>query len=221
MSTLEAVRRGIVGCSRCPRLVASREDAARHPPARFASRDYWARPVPGFGDPGARIYVLGLAPAAHGGNRTGRSFTGNPSADWLTPALHTVGLANQATSEHAGDGLRLQGAWTGSAVRCAPPGNRPTAQERDTCMPHLAAEIYALPDLRVIVALGGFAWSAALGLLDDPPRPRFAHGAEHRLPGGLTLLASYHPSRQNTATGLLRPGMLEDVLRRAIALSAR
>lgn len=198
----------------------SRQAAATDPPPKYRGQSYWARPVPGFGDPDARIYVLGLAPAAHGGNRTGRAFTGNPSADWLTPALHAVGLANQPESENADDGLRLAGVRTGSAVRCAPPANRPTAKERDTCLPHLAAEITALAQLRVIVALGGFAWSAALGLLDAPPRPRFRHGAEHVLPGGLTLLASYHPSRQNTATGLLRTGMLEDVLGRAVELSA-
>jgi uracil-DNA glycosylase len=212
---LEAVGRDIAECSRCPRLVAWRTEAARNPPARFAGERYWARPVPGFGDPAARVYLLGLATAAHGGNRTGRAFTGNSTADWLVRSMHRAGLANQPTSDRPGDGLRLRGAWMGSAVRCAPPGNRPTPAERDACLPYLSAEVAALPRLRVLVCLGAFAWAAALHWARIRPRPPFGHGAEHRTESGLVLLASYHPSRQNTNTGLLTEAMLDAVLRRA------
>jgi uracil-DNA glycosylase family 4 len=218
---LGSVGRAITGCSRCPRLVAWRAEAARHPPPRFAGEQYWARPVPGFGDPAARIYVLGLATAAHGGNRTGRAFTGNPTADWLVRAMHRAGLANQPTSEHRDDGLRLRSAWMGSAVRCAPPGNRPTPAERDACLPFLSAEVAALPRLRVLVCLGAFAWHTALHWAGGRPKPRFAHGAEHRLDDGLVLLASYHPSQQNTNTGLLTEAMLDTVFRRARTLASR
>lgn len=184
----------------------------------MAGPGYWARPVPGFGDPGARIYVLGLATAAHGGNRTGRAFSGNPTADWLTEALFANGLASQARSEGPGDGLVLRGVRVGSAVRCAPPANQPTAQERDRCTPFLVEEWAALPDLRVVVALGGFAWQLAARLLDIRPRPRFGHGAEATA-SGTTLLGSYHPSRRNTATGLLTRSMLHDVIGRARTLA--
>jgi uracil-DNA glycosylase len=219
VTAIESVGQEIVACSRCPRLVAWRTEAARTPPARFAGEAYWARPVPGFGDPAASVYVLGLATAAHGGNRTGRAFTGNPTADWLVRSMHRVGLANQPTSDRRGDGLRLHDAWMGSAVRCAPPGNRPTPAERDACLPFLSAEVAALPRLRVLVCLGAFAWNAALHWAGVRPKPPFAHGAEHRLGTGLVLLASYHPSRQNTNTGLLTEAMLDAVLRRAAGLA--
>lgn len=212
---LAAVGRRIAECSRCARLVHWRTEAACRPPARFAGQEYWARPVPGFGDPEARIYVLGLATAAHGGNRTGRAFTGNPTGDWLVRAMHRAGLANQPTSDHADDGLRLHGTWMGSAVRCPPPGNRPTPAERDACLPFLSAEVAALPRLRVLVCLGAFAWHTALRWAQVRPRPRFAHEAEHHLDNGLVLLGSYHPSQQNTNTGVLTEPMLDAVFSRA------
>jgi uracil-DNA glycosylase family 4 len=217
---LEAVGRDIVGCSRCPRLVAWRAEAARHPPPRFAGEEYWARPVPGFGDPAAWIYVLGLATAAHGGNRTGRPFTGNATADWVVRALYRAGLASQPTSDRRDDDLRLHGAWMGSAVRCVPPENRPTSAERDACLPFLSAEAAALPRLRVLVCLGAFAWHTASHWAEVRPKPRFAHGAEHRLGNGLVQLASYHPSQQNTNTGLLTEAMLDAVFHRARTLGA-
>lgn len=213
--TLHEVERAIVDCRRCPRLVSWRETASRRAPRAFRAEEYWGRPVSGFGDPAARVYVLGLAPSAHGGNRTGRAFTGSPTADWLVAALFRADLANQATSIHRADGLVLRGVWMGSAVRCAPPENRPTPQERDTCLPYLAAEIEALTELRVLLVLGWYAWDAALRLLGQRPFPCFAHGAEHRPPRGLTLLASYHPSRQNTNTGRLTAPMLDAVVKRA------
>jgi uracil-DNA glycosylase family 4 len=216
---LAAVHDRIVACRRCPRLVRWREESAHRPPARFAGQRYWSRPVPGFGDPAARIYLLGLATAAHGGNRTGRAFTGNATADWLVRAMHRAGLANQPGSRHAGDGLGLYGAWMGSAVRCAPPGNRPDPAERDACLPHLTAEVAALPGLRVLLCLGGFAWNAALHWAGVRPKPRFGHGAEHPLGTGLVLLGSYHPSRQNTSTGVLTEPMLDAVLARARTLA--
>jgi uracil-DNA glycosylase family 4 len=215
---LESVGRNIVGCSRCPRLVAWRTEAARHPPPRFEGEEYWARPVPGFGDPAAWVYVLGLATAAHGGNRTGRAFTGNASADWLVRALHRAGLANQSTSNRRDDDLRLHGAWMASAVRCAPPENRPTPAERDACLPFLSAEVAGLPRLNVLVCLGAFAWNTALHWAKVRPKPPFAHGAEHRLDNGLVLLASYHPSQQNTNTGLLTEAMFDAVFHRAHTL---
>ena len=215
---LSAVEAAVVGCRRLPRLVTRREEAADDSRA-VPGAAYWARPVPGFGDPAARVFVLGLATAAHGGNRTGRAFTGNPSADSLMPAMHRAGFASRATSEHRGDGLHLDGAWMASVVRCPPPGNRPTPGERDRCLPYLRAEVAALPALRVIVALGGWTWSAVLKAFDAPPRPRFGHDAEHRLPAGPLLLGCYHPSRQNTATGVLTAPMLDDVLGRARELA--
>ncbi|MFD7659250.1 uracil-DNA glycosylase [Actinosynnema sp. NPDC059797] len=216
---LDGIGRRVEACTRCPRLVRWRGEVAARPPARFAGQEYWARPVPGFGDPGARIYVLGLATAAHGGNRTGRAFTGNPTGDWVVRALHRAGLADRPTSEHRGDGLRLTGVWTGSAVRCAPPGNRPTPVERDTCSRFLSEEVAALGDLRVLVALGGFAWDAAARWAGARPRPRFGHGAEYRPDAGPVLLGCYHPSRQNTNTGVLTEAMLDAVLARALDIA--
>jgi len=217
----------VVECRRCPRLVAWREQVAREKRAAFADQEYWGRPVPGFGDPAAGVYVLGLAPAAHGGNRTGRVFTGDRSGDWLYAAMHRAGFANQPTSVHADDGLRLDGAFVAPAVRCAPPANRPLPEERDNCLPYAAEEMGLMESVRVIVCLGGYAWDCALRIaaaLGEPaprPRPRFGHLAEHRLAGGRTLLGSYHPSQQNTFTGKLTEAMLDEVFRRARELAGR
>ena len=214
----------IVACRACPRLVAWREAAAANPPARFRGEPYWARPVPGFGDPAARILLLGLAPAKDGGNRTGRVFTGDRSGDFLFAALHRAGLANQPTSIGREDGLELRGAYVAAAVRCAPPGNKPLPGERDRCAPYLLREMALLTELGVIVALGAFAWDAALRAVEPGggpllgPRPRFGHGAEARV-GPITLLGAYHPSQQNTCTGRLTPAMLDRVLEQAIRVS--
>ncbi|MFE2601365.1 uracil-DNA glycosylase [Streptomyces sp. NPDC059396] len=219
-AALGRTERQVVACVRCPRLVAWRREAARQAPARFAGEEYWARPLPGFGDPAARLYVLGLAPAAHGGNRTGRSFTGDASGDWLIRAMHRTGYANRPVSLHRGDGLRLTGAWIASAVRCAPPENRPTSAERDNCLPYMTAELDALKDVTVILTLGAFAWNAACLQAAVSPRPAFRHAAEFRRPDGRVQLGCYHPSRQNTATGRLTEPMLEAVFHRARHLTA-
>ena len=187
---------------------------AREKRAAFRGEDYWGRPVPGFGDPDARVYVLGLAPAAHGGNRTGRVFTGDRSGDWLFASLHRTGFANQPTSVHAGDGLRLDGAFIAAAVRCAPPANKPLPEERDNCLPYAAEELRLIRPA-VIVCLGAFAWDAACRLHGVRPRPRFGHGAEHPIPGGPVLVGSYHVSQQNTFTGKLTEPMLDAVFARA------
>ncbi len=213
-------------CRRCPRLVAWRERAAAEPPRRFGGEEYWARPVPGFGDPEARVLVVGLAPAAHGGNRTGRIFTGDRSGDWLFASMHRTGFASQPSSVRRGDGLRLRGAYVAAAVKCAPPGNRPTPEERDTCLPYLVRELELLEGVRVLVALGSFAWdaglraAAALGHPTPRPRPRFGHGAEAAV-GPYVLLGSYHPSQQNTFTGVLTEEMLDTVFHRAGSLSGQ
>ncbi len=183
--------------------------------AAYRHEEYWGRPVPGFGDPAARLLVVGLAPAAHGGNRTGRVFTGDRSGDWVFRALHRAGYANQPTSEHQDDGLALAGAWVSAAVRCAPPANRPTPTERDTCLPYLARERALLRDLRVVVALGAFAAQVVMNQVGLRPRPRFGHGAEATLPDGTTLVCSYHPSQQNTFTGVLTEAMFDAVFTRA------
>jgi uracil-DNA glycosylase family 4 len=214
----------IIDCFACPRLVAWREEQARVKVARFRDETYWGRPVPGFGDPEARILLVGLAPAAHGGNRTGRVFTGDASGDFLFRALHVVGLVNQPVSSRADDGLRMTDARVAAAVRCAPPANRPTPLEQQTCRPYLVRELALLPRLRVLVALGAIGWDAALkvlaahGLEIPSPRPRFAHGAEARV-GRFTVLGTYHPSQQNTFTRKLTPPMLEAVLRRAVEIA--
>jgi uracil-DNA glycosylase family 4 len=219
-AALEALEAEIVVCRRCPRLVAWREAVAREKVARFRDETYWGRPVPGFGDPDARILVVGLAPAAHGGNRTGRVFTGDASGDFLWAAMHAAGLADRPVSRRRDDGLRLFGARVAAAVRCAPPANKPTIQERDRCAPFLARELGILDDVHVVVALGQFGWDAALrtfealGATLPPPRPRFGHGAEVPV-GRWTLLGSYHPSQQNTFTGVLTMPMLGGVLARA------
>ena len=221
---LAALSAEITACRACPRLVAWREASAANPPARFRGETYHARPVPGFGDPNARILLLGLAPAKDGGNRTGRVFTGDRSGDFLFAALHRVGLANRPTSTGRTDGLQLRGAYVAAAVRCAPPGNKPLPDERDRCAPFLHREMDLLPELRVIVALGAFAWEAALRAVEATrgalprPLPRFGHGADVAA-GPYTLLGTYHPSQQNTFTGRLTPEMLDTVLRRARDLS--
>jgi uracil-DNA glycosylase family 4 len=213
-------------CRACPRLVAWREGVATQKRAAFAREPYWGRPIPGWGDPDAWLLVLGLAPAAHGGNRTGRVFTGDRSGDWLFAALHRAGLATQPTSVRADDGQRLLGVRILAAVRCAPPDNRPTPEERDTCAPWLAAELALLPSARVVVCLGGFAWDAALRHLAagghqlPRPRPRFGHGVVARV-GGLDLLGCYHPSQQNTFTGRLTEDMLDAVFAAAAELAGR
>ena len=209
----------MVACFRCPRLVAWREQVAREKRASFADEEYWGRPVPGFGDPHARVYVMGLAPAAHGGNRTGRVFTGDRSGDWLFASMHRTGFANQPTSVAPGDGLRLDGAWVAAAVRCAPPANKPLPSERDNCLPYAAEEMRILRDVRVIVCLGQFGWNAACLLLGLRPRPRFGHGAEHLAAGGRRLLGCFHPSQQNTFTGKLTAPMTDAVFGRARQLA--
>jgi uracil-DNA glycosylase len=223
-SALAALEAEVVDCRACPRLVAWREEVARERRASFAHEEYWGRPVPGFGDPQARVLVFGLAPAAHGGNRTGRVFTGDRSGDWLFGAMHRAGLANQPTSTHVGDGLELHDAWIAAAVRCAPPANRPTPQERDTCLPWTVRELELLPGISLIVCLGGFAWDAALrlraaaGLANPRPRPRFGHDVLFDAGDRLPLLGCFHPSQQNTFTGRLTEGMMEAVFARARAL---
>jgi uracil-DNA glycosylase family 4 len=218
----------VSGCYACPRLVAWREEVARVKRASFRDEDYWGRPVPGLGPADARIAVVGLAPAAHGGNRTGRVFTGDRSGDWIFAALWRAGLANQPTSTHIGDGLALTDVRVAASVRCAPPDNAPTPAERDTCSPWLARELALLPRLRVVVALGGFGWTALWPVLATAgyelprPRPAFGHGVEVELAGPrgpLTLLGSYHVSQQNTFTGRLTEPMLDAVLSRATALA--
>jgi uracil-DNA glycosylase family 4 len=213
--SLAQVEQEVVACRACPRLVAWREQVAGEKRASFRDQDYWGRPVPGFGDPRARLLVVGLAPAAHGGNRTGRVFTGDRSGDWVYRALWRAGFANQSTSEHLDDGLRLTGAWVAAAVRCAPPANRPNPAERDACLPYLGREMALLGDLAVVVVLGRFAHDAVCLLSGLHPRPRFAHLAEHPLPDGRTLLSSYHPSQQNTFTGTLTEEAFDAVFARA------
>ena len=217
---LPALDAAIADCFACPRLVAWREEQARIKVARFRDEPYWGRPIPGYGDERARILLVGLAPAAHGGNRTGRVFTGDASGDFLWRALHAVGLADRPVSRRADDGLTLHGVRVAAAVRCAPPANKPTPEEQATCRPYLVRELALLPELRVIVALGAIGWDAAQrslaagGHATPAPKPRFGHGAETEI-GPYTLLGSYHPSQQNTFTGRLTPSMLEAVLARA------
>src|SRR3954454_18215368 len=187
MEPLQTLERRIIRCRKCPRLVEWRERVAREKRAAFRDEDYWGRAVPGFGDPGARVYVLGLAPAAHGGNRTGRVVTGDRSGDWLFGSLHRTGFANQPTSVSADDGLRLRDAFVAAAVRCAPPANKPLPAERDNCLPYAAEELELLTELKAIVCLGSFAWDAAARLLSVKPKPKFGHGTEHQA-GGLTLI---------------------------------
>jgi uracil-DNA glycosylase len=214
VSALDALERKVVDCHRCPRLVAWREQVAREKRAAFRDWDYWGRPVPGFGDPDARVLLLGLAPAAHGGNRTGRVFTGDRSGDFLFAALHATGFANQPTATDRADGLRLTDCFITAAVKCAPPANKPLPAERDACRPWLDRELALLERARVIVCLGKFAWD----VIAPRPLPRFGHGAE--VPAGrYTLLGCFHPSQQNTFTGKLTAPMMEAVFRRARELA--
>jgi uracil-DNA glycosylase len=226
-----ALERAIVRCERCPRLVAHRREVARVRRRAYRDQEYWGRPVPGFGDRGAHMLLLGLAPAAHGANRTGRMFTGDSSGEWLYHALFECGLANRPRSEARDDGFALRGAFVTAACRCAPPDNRPAPAELEACAGYLDRELDLLPDLRVVVALGGIAWATALrrarrvepGAL-PVPAPRFGHGATTRVAlraGGarIALLGCYHPSRQNTQTGRLTRGMLGTVIRRAARIA--
>ncbi len=219
--SLAAVQREIAACTRCPRLVAWREEVARTGRAAYAGQVYWGRGVPGFGDPHASLVVVGLAPAAHGANRTGRMFTGDRSGDWLFAALHRAGFASQPTSTARRDGLALRGAYVTAAVHCAPPGNKPTPAERDACAPYLARELSLLREAAVLVALGQFAWQAVVSHHGLRPRPAFGHLAETNLPDGTVLLGSYHPSQQNTFTGKLTVPMFDAVFRRARELTVR
>lgn len=226
-STVDGVRAlieveaDVIACRACPRLVEWRERVAVEKRAAYRHEQYWGRPIPGFGDPQARIVVLGLAPAAHGANRTGRMFTGDRSGDWLFRAMHRADLANQPDSVAADDGLMLRGAWVTSAVKCAPPDNKPVPDERDSCSSHLRRELDALTAMQVIVCLGTFGFDAALRHFSVRPKPKFGHGVEVAVPDGPTLIGCYHVSQQNTFTGRLTEQMLDDVFRRAADLARR
>ena len=220
MATIEGLNQAIVSCRQCPRLVEHRERVAQVRRPMYTDWEYWGKPLPGFGDPDARLLLMGLAPAAHGGNRTGRMFTGDRSGDWLFETLHKFGFANQPTSHHRHDGLTLKDAYITAALRCAPPANKPLPQELATCRPYLLQELRWLKRLRVVVALGKIAFDAYLASLGElspagkelpSPRPSFGHGATYSLPQGITLVASYHPSRQNTQTGRLTRRMFESI----------
>ncbi|HYF46923.1 MAG TPA: uracil-DNA glycosylase [Acidimicrobiales bacterium] len=217
--SLDRVEEEVTHCRACPRLVAWRELVAKEKRAAFADWEYWGRPVPGLGDPEATVAIVGLAPAAHGANRTGRMFTGDRSGDFLFAALHRTGFANQPTSVHRDDGLRLTGVWITAPVRCAPPANKPTPQERDTCRQWLDRELDLMPQLRTFVVLGAFGYEAMARYLGVRPRPKFGHGVEVDAGDGRTILCSYHVSQQNTFTGKLTEPMFDDVLLRARALS--
>lgn len=216
---LRVLQEEITACRACPRLVAWREQVAVEKRASFRHEDYWGRPVAGFGDPSARVLILGLAPAAHGANRTGRVFTGDRSGDWLFRALHRAGFANQPTSTGPHDGLELTDAYVTAAVRCAPPGNSPLPDERDRCRPFLDREVALLPNVRVVVCLGAFAFEAALRRWPVKPRPRFAHLGEVAATPGISLLCSFHPSQQNTFTGRLTEPMFDAVFSRALEVA--
>lgn len=224
--SLQQIQAEVANCFKCPRLVAWREESASNPPARFRGQEYWARPVPGFGDPEARLLIVGLAPAAHGGNRTGRVFTGDCSGDWLVRALHRAGFANQPVSVDRSDGLELTDCYIAAAVRCVPPDNKPLPEERRTCLPYLVREMRALPRLRAIVTLGSIGWEATFPALSENgvqiprPKPRFGHGVNVEM-GGLHLIGSYHPSPQNTNTGRLSEQALDRIFAAAAELIHR
>ncbi|SRR5581483_6787959 len=226
MAPLEKLNRTIVSCRQCPRLVRWREACARQPPRRYAGEKYWARPLPGFGDPAARLLIVGLAPAAHGGNRTGRMFTGDRSGDWLYGALHAAGFANQAKSERSGDGLELRDCYITAAVRCAPPGNKPALAEFHRCRAYLVSELKLFARVRAVVALGKIAFDSFLAAYRETggtvpkPRPKFGHGVSLELPGGPRLICSYHPSQQNTFTGKLTAPMFQAIFAAARAALA-
>ena len=221
MALLDKLRQEILGCERCPRLVRWRREASQNPPRRYHGRSYWAKPLPGFGDPKARLLLIGLAPAAHGGNRTGRMFTGDRSGEWLFEALNSAGFANQPTSVHRRDGLTLDDCYITAAVRCEPPLNKPTREEFEKCRPYLVQELLLLKQVRVVIALGGIAFDSFLKAYGEnggqvpQPRPRFGHGVSVKLHADLTLMASYHPSQLNTFTGRLTREMFHDIFRRA------
>ncbi len=223
MRSLVQLNRSITRCRKCPRLVRWREEVAQRPPRRYQGQKYWAKPVSGFGDPAARLLIVGLAPAAHGGNRTGRIFTGDRSGDWLYGALYAHGFANQAASQHRNDGLELKDCYVTAAVRCAPPQNKPSLAEFQRCRPYLVAELGLFKNLQVIVALGKIAFDSFLTAYREnggsvpQPRPRFGHGATAVLPGGLRLIGSYHPSQQNTFTGKLTREMFDRIFAQARA----
>jgi uracil-DNA glycosylase family 4 len=221
-AALAALSEEVAGCRRCPRLVAWREEVARLKKAAYRDEDYWGRPVPGFGDPDARVVIVGLAPAAHGANRTGRMFTGDRSGEWLYRALFRAGLANQPTSSHRGDGLELRGAYITAPVRCAPPANMPTPQERDTCRPFLVRELALLEQAEVYVVLGGYGYQVLADVIGLRPRPRFGHGVEAPVEVAgrpRVVLCSYHVSQQNTFTGRLTEAMLDGIFARARELA--
>ena len=221
MRSLTVLQQHVADCRKCARLVTYRERIAKEKRRQYRDWTYWGRPVPGFGDPGARLFVVGLAPAAHGGNRTGRVFTGDRSGDWLYEALHAFGFANQPTSTHKGDGLRAKDCYIAAVVRCAPPGNKPLPKEFDTCQPYLTEELQLLKHVKVVVVLGKIAFDhylkacRSLGHELQKPVPRFGHGVVYRLPWGVTLIGSYHPSQQNTFTGKLTRPMFHSVFRKA------
>ena len=223
MIDLEELTAAVIACRKCPRLVRWREGVARHPPRRYQGNDYWAKPLGGFGDPGARLLIVGLAPAAHGGNRTGRMFTGDRSGDWLYAALHIHGFANQANSEDRHDGLKLKDCFITAAVRCAPPDNKPTRAEFRRCRPYLVQELKLFSNIRAVVVLGKIAFDSFLSAYSEnggpipKPRPKFGHGASYVLSKDIRLICSYHPSQQNTFTGKLTRPMFHDVFKQARA----
>lgn len=223
MTSIAQLSRAIVRCRKCPRLVRWRERVAKVPPRRYQGQTYWAKSLPGFGDPAARLLIVGLAPAAHGGNRTGRMFTGDRSGDWLYGALYAHGFANQPHSDHRGDGLELKDCYITAAVRCAPPGNKPSLAEFERCRPYLVQELKLFKNAKVIIALGKIAFDSFLAAYQEnghaisKPRPKFGHGVSFLLPGNLRLICSYHPSQQNTFTGKLTREMFDHIFAQARA----
>ncbi len=224
MTAIKQINDSIIRCKRCPRLVRWREAAAKNPPRRYLGQSYWAKPLPGFGDPKPRLLIVGLAPAAHGGNRTGRMFTGDRSGDWLYGALHAAGFANQANSDHCDDGLKLHDCYITAAVHCAPPGNKPAIGEFQRCRPYLVQELKHFRQVKVVIALGKIAFDSFIRAYEEAggtmakPRPKFGHGVAVDLPNGQRLICSYHPSQQNTFTGKLTRPMFQSIFDRARAI---